>query len=188
MSDRFRRQSLRAPLSSRALFGDEGHVLRAQIKNISQGGVLLHNLPHVPRIKLVSLVFEIPMLAEISQMEASEIKKIKRDDIDFKIIRTKVKIARSFEGKSAIESIFVNNIGGQFLSMGKNEESYIADYVGLMSRNLVYLLSLFEGGGKGEDRNIFLRHVSELLGYNSSEKIPMLRLKILHDYQSLENL
>jgi hypothetical protein len=187
MADRWSRQTLRAPLSVRALYGDEGYVFRAQIKNISQGGLLLNSLPNIPRIKVVPLIFELPMLVELSQMDTSDIKKINREELDYKIIRTKIKIVRSFEGKSDVESIFVNNVGGQFISLNKTDESYITDYCSLMSRNVVYLLSLFESGGKGEERSLLLRHCTSLLGYDSSEKLPLLRLKILHDYQSLEN-
>ena len=57
---RLQRKYLRAPLKSTCLYVDGEHVFKARVLNISEGGILLSDLPHIPEIN--SMPFAIDLL------------------------------------------------------------------------------------------------------------------------------
>ena len=65
-------------------------------------------------------------------------------------------------------------------------QNVIADYVTTFTKNTVYLLTLFESSSQHQIE--LIRMISTFLGYKADEKLPALRQKVLHDYQSLEGL
>jgi hypothetical protein len=186
--DRFKRTSLRSPLKAFILFENEGYVFKAQTLNISEGGVLLSDLPIVPEINAIPLMLSIPKFPELSSLSHDVIKNLKIDDLDKDIFRMKARLVRTFEGKSAVDKIFVTQIGCEFVKPSETNIKLISNYVSTFAKNIIYLLNLFESMNKNPKNIELIRVVADLLGYDSNEKIAMLRLKVLHDYQSLESL
>jgi hypothetical protein len=184
MSKGFKRIHLRSPLMSSVLYESEGHVHRAMAVNISQGGLLLENLPHVPDIQALPLMFPLPLFPLFSQLPADSIKNLRRDDLDVLVIRARARMVRSFEGQSEVDRVFVQKIGCEFVVLSDEDREQVGQYVATFASNIVYLLSLFQRSSQLDQ----LRDIAALLGYQREEKIPLLRQKILHDYQSLESL
>lgn len=189
MSDpRLQRKYLRAPLKSQCLYVDEEHVFKARILNISEGGVLLSELPHIPEINSLPVALNIIHYPRFSSLTFDQIKNLNVDEFERTILKTKVRMVRSFENQSPVDRVFVNFIGCEFYNPPPEFKKFIFDYVETFAKNTVYLLSLFESLGNRTEQLELLRAVAHLLGYDRRMKIPLLRAKVLHDYQSLESL
>jgi hypothetical protein len=184
MKQRFKREYLRAPLVTDFLYNDEGNVLKAKASNISEGGILLENLPHVPQTDMVSLLLDLPIYPLFSKMNSTRLLSADNEDLERHILRVKVEIVRSFEAKSDVDAIFVPKIGCRFVKPSVKVLETIYQYVDVCTGNVIFLLSLFENGSK-KDVNV-IRQVAGFLGYDAEEKLLVLRQKVLHDYQSLE--
>jgi c-di-GMP-binding flagellar brake protein YcgR len=181
---KFRRAHLRAPLKGDVLYIDDGHALRARGDNISGGGILLESMPHVPAITDISLMFSLTVFPEFHRCSPDILMDTTRASLDRQIFRGEAKIVRSFEGLSEAQRAFVTKIGCQFTRVDEKAIAAVTHYVSTFSRNIVHVLSLFQSNAKTEQ----IVHLAGMLGYQTDEKMPMLRLKILHDYQSLEGL
>ncbi len=185
---RLQRQHLRAPLKSQALYVDGKHVFKARTLNISEGGVLLSELPHIPEINSLPLALNLIQYPRFQGMGLEELKQLSVDDFSRTILKTKMRMVRSFENQSNVDRVFINFIGCEFYNPTEDFRKSISNYVETFTKNTVYLLSLFESLGNRTEQLETLRMVAHLLGYDRRMKIPLLRAKVLHDYQSLESL
>ena len=185
---RLQRKSLRAPLKSTALYVDGEHVFKARILNISEGGILLSELPHVPEVNSLPIAINLLLYPRIQGMDLDELKQLSVDDFSRIIIKTKVKMMRTFENQNKIDMIFINFIGCLFENPDEEFKQQVLSYVETFAKNTVYLLSLFESLGNRPEQLEHLRTVAHLLGYDRRMKLPLLRSKVLHDYQSLGSL
>lgn len=186
MSLKFQREHLRAPLKVDALYLIDDFALKAYILNISEGGLLVDNLPSVPQINSMPLMFPLIDFPEFSQLSTEVLLSLEVKQLEKKIIRMKSRIVRSFEGVSEVDKVFVTKIGCQFVAPGVEEQKLIGNYVARYAKNLIFYLGLFEGKGQKRERNVLIRKTAHLLGYDSDLSMARLRLKALHDYQSLD--
>lgn len=187
MGQKFRRAHLRAPLQTTILYEDDGHVLKARTLNISEGGILLENLPHIPEINAMPLMIDLVQYPLLAKERVDHLLARNPSDYERKIFRIRAKMVRSFNVENEVDQIFVTRIGCQFVMPTKYATDLINDYVARFAKNTVYLLSLFENHGNRPEQVHFLRHVAGLLGYQNGLPLPRLRQKVLHDYQSLES-
>ncbi len=188
MAKQFRRAHLRAPLNSILLYEDDGHVFKAGTLNISEGGVLLENLPRIPEINAMPLMINLLFLPELSRQRMDQLLSKTSSDYERVIIRAKAKMVRSFDVQDEVDQIFITRIGCEFVKLPQDSLEIIKQYVARFAKNTIYLLSLFENHGNRHEQIYFLRHVAGLLGYQSQLPLTRLRQKVLHDYQSLESL
>jgi hypothetical protein len=179
---------LRAPLKSVCLYVDGEHVFKARVLNISEGGILLSDLPHIPEINSLPLAIDLLQFPRLQTLTLEQLKVLNTDDFQRTILKTKARMVRTFEGQSSVDRIFVNYIGCEFYNPDSDFKMAVFQYVETFARNTVYLLSLFESLGNRTEQLELLRTVAHLLGYDRRMKIPLLRAKVLHDYQSLESL
>lgn len=187
-SKSFRRAHLRAPLMTSVLYVDDDYVHRCRSLNISKGGILLGELPHIPEINALPIMFALPEIPLFSKLLHHEILALNEDQFHVDIVRVKARMVRQFDKKQRLDAIFTKNIGCEFVKASEQTKDKIELYVQKMAKNTVFLLSLFENKAKTETNLKVIRRVSRLLGYNEEEKLSLLRLKVLHDYQSLESL
>lgn len=185
---RSNREYLRAPVNQEILYLCDEDVIKGTCANISEGGVLLNHLGRVPAQSTFSAMVPIIQYPEFSKLSSQKLISIERNAFDIEVIRCKFTIVRSFEGMSEVEKILLNSIGASFESLTSGENALIKSYVETFSRNMIYLLTQFENSSKKNGNIIHLRKTAALLGYDSSIKLPLLRQKVLHDYQSLESL
>ena len=184
----FQRKHVRAPLRSVCLYVDGEHVFKAKIINVSEGGILLSELPHIPDINSLPMMISIPLYPKLSTLSLEQLNSLTTEELPRKVLRVKSRIVRNFEGHSNVEKLFLKYIACEFYSKSEDFGRAITDYVENFAKNTIYLLSLFESlGSRGEQVEV-LRQVAHLLGYDKKMKIPLLRAKVLHDYQSLESL
>lgn len=184
MSKSFRRLHLRSPLDSSVLYESEGHVHKAHSVNISEGGILLEYLPFVPEIRSIPLMFSLPQYPVFSRLNFDSVKQLNVQSLECVVVRSKARLVRSFEGHSAVDKVFVQKIGCEFVAPEPEVIEAIQDYVSVFASNLVFLLGLFQRSSQVDH----LRLIAGNLGYDGQAKLAVLRQKILHDYQSLESL
>lgn len=185
---RLKRSHLRAPLKSTCLYEDDSHVFKGHCQNISEGGILLSELPHVPEVNKLPLMIDLPRFPNFQELALTKLMTLNAKSFERDIIRANCKIVRTFEGKSDVEKIFVAHIGCQFVSRDDEATKKITAYVEIFAKNTIYLLGLFEQLTKNEQNIEVIRSVARCLGYQKDEKLSLLRQKVLHDYQSLESL
>ncbi len=185
---RLQRKSLRAPLKSTALYVDGEHVFKARILNLSEGGVLLSELPHIPDSDTLAIAINLILYPRFQGMGIDELKQFSIDDFSRIILKTKVKMMRTFENQNKVDLVFINFIGCLFENPEQSFLATVLSYVETFAKNTVYLLSLFETLGARPEQLELLRTVAHLLGYDRRMKLPLLRSKVLHDYQSLGSL
>jgi hypothetical protein len=184
----FQRKHVRAPLRSTCLYVDGEHVFKARTINVSEGGLLISELPHIPEINAFPLMVSMSIYPKLATLNLDELKALNVDDLPRKILKVKARLVRSFESESNIEKVFINHLGCEFYYTSEEFKIFILDYVETFAKNTVYLLSLFESLSKRDEQLEVLRTVAHILGYDRRMKIPLLRAKVLHDYQSLESL
>lgn len=185
---RLQRKFLRAPLKSTSLYVDEEHVFKAKVLNISEGGILLSELPHVPDINSLPIAINVIHYPRFQNMSLEDLKNIAIEELPRTILKTKVRMVRTFGDQSNVEKVFINFIGCEFYNPPPEFKTVVFKYVETFAKNTVFLLSLFESLGNRSEQLETLRTVAHLLGYDKNMKIPLLRAKVLHDYQSLESL
>ncbi len=185
---RLQRKFLRAPLKSQCLYVDGEHVFKARILNLSEGGVLLSELPHIPEINSLPIALNIIHYPKFHTLNNEQIHAANVEEFSRTILKTKVRMVRTFENQTNVDKVFVNFIGCEFYNPQPEFKRIIFEYVETFAKNTIYLLSLFESLGNRAEQLETLRTVAHLLGYDRRMKIPLLRAKVLHDYQSLESL
>ncbi len=185
-----KRLHLRAPLDSDVLYEDGDYAFKAHTLNISEGGVLLTRLPHVPDIRAIPLMLGLPQFPVLSTLTIQKVMELDKEKLPRQMIRLRARMVRQMENMTAVDKIFVTLIGCEFVGNTEETIDSIRRYVECYAKNTIYLLTLFESKGNrgGGDQLQLVRHVAELMGYDSTQKIALLRQKILHDYQSLESL
>jgi hypothetical protein len=183
-----KRQYIRAPIRSMCLYVDGDYAFKAQTNNISEGGILLSELPHIPEINALPLMIALTEFPRFQTFSFDDLKKMNIEDFPQKIVKVKARLMRSFEGESHVDKIFRKFIGCEFYASNDEFKESVRGYVETYAKNIVYLLSLFESLGNKTEQLEALRTIAQFLGHDRKMKIPLLRAKVLHDYQSLESL
>ena len=185
MSENFRRRYKRAPLRSDILYRDQQVVLKAQILNISEGGAFLENLPHIPEGSGFPVLFKIVFFPVFSQLSPKQVELLSTSTMRQEVIQMQAKVVRQVKGNDEDEVLFVPRAGCSFTAVNDRFRDMIAQYVEIMEKNFKFLLANFEGRlDKTTEKR--LRKLSGLLHYQQEHDIGLLRLRVLHDYQSLE--
>lgn len=182
-----KRAHLRAPLHEGILFECDQYVLSGMCSNISEGGLLIEHLSLVPEKKNFNVIVPLVYFPDFSKMNIGKLLSTTRETFERDVIGLNVSFVRSFEGLNQVDKTLQTSIGVSFNNLSNENRNLIQAYVQTYAKNIVYLLSLFEHNDRKTSSVALIRKTSELLGYNSDEKISVLRLKILHDYQSLES-
>lgn len=187
-NSKFQRKHIRAPLKSEALYIDDEHVFKARTLNISEGGILLCELPHVPDINAIPMMVALIQFPKLGNLSPEKIKALSAHEFSRSVIKLKARMVRTFEGKTTVEKLFLTHIGCELYPPSADALDEIVEYVNTFAKNTIFLLSLFESNHHKKDQIDLVRKVADVLGYDSTMPMPLLRQKVLHDYQSLESL
>lgn len=179
---KYKRAHLRAPLKSQVLCSYDEKVCLGRTLNVSEGGLLLTDLDSIPGSNSLYFMIDLPSYPKFSEFGKEEVLNLDWNSFERDVLRMNAKIMRSFDYEG--EKLH----GCSFSSISEGGVRAIKTYVKSFSENIVYLLELFESLGRGELKLSVLRKLAFLLGYNSDEKIFLMRKRVLHDYQSLEKL
>lgn len=183
----YKRLHLRAPFYEYVLYNIDGHIFKTIAGNISEGGLLLKNVPHIPEDEneIISFAISIPQMPYLKNYNLERLRSYTNEIFTSNIIKLRGTIARKI-GASDVDQIFLTQIGIKFIEPDPLELKKITDYVNITSSNIIYLLMLIDTINDDEDQINKVRHVAKILGYDSTLKISLLRHLVHHDYQSLQ--
>lgn len=182
------RHHLRAPVNDEILYLCDEYVLKGRCINISEGGILLSELGKVPEQSVFEVLIPLIQYPEFSKLNSQKVLGLERTSFNVEIIRVGVDIIRCFSGMSEVQKILTKSIGAKFSNLASADEALIKSFVHIFSRNLIHLLTLFESQSSRGINLVYLRKLANLLGYDGNAKLPILRQRVLHDYQSLDSL
>lgn len=183
----YKRTYLRAPYRQEVLYVDDDFVFKAKTLNISEGGMLLDQIPHFPDESTeVPLMIKLPQYPYFKNFTLEKLKSFNADMFNSKVIRLKCRMVRKIGVKSKVDHAFVSRVGVKFTEIGPREKKLINDYVNVFSSNLIYLQVLIDSMYADKNNLEKIRLLSEILNYSPETKISQLRKDVQHDYISLQ--
>lgn len=182
----YQRLHLRAPYKEPILFVHDGFVFKAHTLNISEGGMLLDQIPQFPEGEDVPLMISLPQFPYFKNFTLSKLENFVHDLFPKKVVRLKCQVVRKIGIKSEIDQVFTSRIGIRFTSIDPLVQNKISEYVNVFASNLIYLQVLIDSIHADEQNIKKVRALSSILGYPNEQKISQLRKDVMHDYQSLQ--
>jgi hypothetical protein len=182
----YQRKHLRAPYREPALYVAEDFVFKAHTMNISEGGMLLDQIPHFPEGSEVPLMLSLPQYPYFKNFNLSKLEGFNHDLFPKKVVRLKCRVVRKMGIKSKVDEVFMSRIGVQFTEITPQVQKQIADYVNVFSSNLIYLQVLIDSLHADSQNLAKIRALSSILSYDVEMKIAQLRKDVMHDYKSLQ--
>ena len=183
----YRREFLRAKLSSTLLFSDDDYVFKTKTLNISEGGVLLDQMPHLPSNHVIPFMLDIPEIPKLMSLPPEGLKDLHVTQFNRIVLRGKGKTVRRIGETSSVDSVFLKGIGLRFVEPSALFLFYIRKHVDNFSSNIAYLIKLIESSRNDPNSIIKIQSVAKILGYDNSLKLPLLRNFVFQDYKSLED-
>jgi hypothetical protein len=184
----YKRSHLRAPCFTTILFEDGGYIFKATTLNISEGGMLVKDLPTFPNGENVPMMIRLPQYPSLLNFNLEKLRNYSNELFPAKIIRIKGQMVRKSASQSAVDDVFLSRIGLKFTLISKEDQKVISDYVTVFATNILHLQNLLESVNSNEESLEKSRLLAGILGYDSRLKISQLRSTISLDYQSLSLL
>lgn len=183
----YQRTYLRAPYKEPVLYIDDDFVFKASTLNISEGGILLDQVPHFPEdLEAVPIMLSLPQYPYFKNFSLEKIQSFTKDLFPKKIVRLKCKMVRKIGIQSEVDEVFVSRIGIKFTEVSPHVAKQIQEYVNVFSSNLIYLQVLIDSLHTDEKNLEKIRILSEILNYDANMKIATLHKTVQHDYKSLQ--
>lgn len=182
----YQRRHLRAPFKENILYSDGEYVLRGRALNISEGGLLLDQLPSFPSADEVPLLISLPQLPYLKNFTLIKMQTFSKELFGKHVIRCLAKMVRREELSQNLDNIFRARFGLQFSRLGAQEQKHIEEYVSTFSSNLIYLQTLIDSFNTDEETRVRARTLAKILGYIDTDRISQLRAQVTHDYKSLQ--
>ena len=183
----YQRTYLRAPYFEPVLYVDNGFVFKASTLNISEGGMLLNQVPHFPeKNEIVSLMISFRQYPYFKNFNLDRLRNYSDDVFPKIIVRVKSQMVRKIGMQSKLDEIFESRIGLKFIDVSHEAAQSIKDYVSVFLSNLIFLQVLIDSLNANESNLEKVRLLSEILGYDPKMKIALLHKTVQHDYRSLQ--
>jgi hypothetical protein len=182
----YQRRHLRSPYKETILYADDKFVLKAKALNLSEGGLLVDELPSFPSSDQVPLLLSIPQLPSLKNFNLLKMQTFSKELFPRHIIRVKAKLARRDQLSQNLDNLFKSKFGLEFTRINSIDQKYIEEYVGTCSANLVYLQTLIDSFNTDDETKIRVRTLAKILGYENLDKISQLRSQVSSDYKSLQ--
>jgi PilZ domain len=186
MKKNYQRRHLRAPFKETILYADGSYVLKASAVNISEGGLLVDELPSFPEQDEVPLMVSLPQLPALKNFTLLKMQTFSPELFPKHVIRVKAKMVRRVQLSQNLDNLFRSRFGLEFIRISPGEQKYIEDYVTTFSSNLIYLQTLIDSFNTDDETKMRVRTLAKILGYQDSDKIAHLRSLVTHDYKSLQ--
>lgn len=183
----YQRKHLRAPYKEPVLFVDDNFVFKASTLNISEGGMLLDQIPHFPENEEeVPIMLSLPQFPYFKNFSLEKLQNFSADIFPKKVVRLKAQMVRRIGMESKIDEVFVSRIGLRFTDVDAFAQKNISDYVNVFASNLIYLQMLIDSIHASEKNIQKVRVLSEILNYPVDMKVAQLYKEVQHDYKSLQ--
>lgn len=186
ISKSYQRKHLRAPFKETVLYADGDYVLKAHALNISEGGLLIDQMPSFPSNDDVAIMLSLPQLPSLKNFSILKMQTFSKELFQHKVIRVKAKMVRREQLSQNLDNIFRSRFGLEFIRITEQDQKHIEDYVVTFSSNLIFLQTLIDSFNSDEETKVRTRTLATVLGYTEIEKISHLRAAVTHDYKSLQ--
>lgn len=186
MGKNYQRRHLRAPYKESFLYADGDYVLKASAINISEGGLLVDQIPSFPDHDEVPLMLKIPQIQSLKNFSLLKMQTYSQELFPAHIIRVKARMVRRHELAQNIDNIFKSKFGLEFIRIAPQDQKCIQDFVSTFAGNLIYLQTLIDSFNTDDETKEKVRTLARLLGYMETEKISQLRSAVSLDYKSLQ--
>lgn len=166
---------------------DQDFVFKARALNLSEGGLLLDQVPHFPdKGNEAPLLLSLPQYPFFKNFSLEKLLSFSREMFPKKSVRLKCEVVRKSGVESEIDQVFSTRIGARFLDMDPQAKKLIREYVDVFSSNLIYLQVLIDNIHADEQGLEKVRALSRILNYETEIKISQLRKDVRQDYVSLQ--
>jgi hypothetical protein len=183
----YQRAYLRAPFKEEILYTEGDYFYKTKAINISEGGILLENVPYYPKdCDLLDFIVKLPYHPFFKSFTYNKLKTYSEDLFKPKVIAFKGKIVRKSKQHDPVKDVFMQNIGLQIINIDAKDRSFISEYVSHFSSNLIFLQSLIDNLNNEPTNIEHCRLLAKILGYNHYEKVILMSKKIKHDYINLQ--
>ena len=186
MRKSYQRRFLRAPFKDQVLYADGSFVQKASTLNISEGGLLIDELPSFPEKDEVPLLISLPQLPALKNFSLLKMQTFSKELFGRNVIRVKARLARREELSQNLDNLFRSKFGLEFVRISPHDQKHIEEFVTTFSSNLIYLQTLIDAFNTDEETKVRVRTLAKILGYDQTEKIAQLRAQVTHDYKSLQ--
>lgn len=182
----YQRRYLRAPYREAVLISDSHHVFKAKCINLSEGGLLLDEIPVFPQSDTLNLFASIPQIPSFKNFTLLNLQTFSKDLFKRRVVMAKAKMVRREQLSQNLDNIFSSRFGIEFVAINQVDQKVIEDYVLTFSSNLIFLQTLVDTYNFDADTRLKLRCLAGIMGYEANEKLSQLRAQIAHDYKSLQ--
>lgn len=182
----YQRRHLRAPFKEAILYADGDYVLKGRAMNISEGGILLDELPSFPDQDDVPLMISIPVLPSLKNFSLLKMQTFSKEIFNSHVVRAYAKLVRREQLSQNLDNLFKARFGLEFIRISETDQKIIEEYVTTFSSNLIYLQTLIDSFNTDEETKVRVRTLAKILGYENLDKIAQLRSEVSHDYKSLQ--
>lgn len=182
----YQRKHLRAPFREAVLYADGDYVFKALAINISEGGLLIDELPNFPEKDEVPLMISVPKFPSLKNFSLFKMQTFSSELFGRHVIRVRSRMVRREELSKNLENLFQSRFGLEFVKISDQDQKVIEEFVTNFSSNLIYLQTLIDAFNTDEDTRFRVRTLAKILGYRDTEKIAQLRAQVTHDYKSLQ--
>lgn len=183
----YRREYLRAPFRQNVLYCDQDFVFKARAMNISEGGLLLDQVPYFPQKgKVVPLMLALAQYPYFKNFDLEKLENYSTDLLRLQVIRLGCEVVRKREVKSQVEEVFSSRVGAKFIDLSVHSRQQIKNYVEILASNLVYLHFLMDNLNADEINLKKFRALARILNYDSQLKVSQLRTLISVDYANMQ--
>lgn len=186
MMKNYQRRHLRAPFKESVLFADEWYVHKAKGLNISEGGILLGELPNFPAEDEVPLLLSLPQFPILKNFSLLKMETFSKELFPRQVIRARGRMVRREELRQSLDNIFRSNFALEFVHITEKDQRHIQNFVENFAGNLIFLQTLIDSFNTDEETKIKVRTLARILGYTEVEKISHLRAQVTRDYKSLQ--
>lgn len=183
----YQRKHLRAPYKESVLYVDEGFVFKAKALNLSEGGLLLDQVPHFPAEgKSASLLLSLPQFPFFKNFSLDRLLSFSPDIYAKKTARVVCEVVRRSGVHSDVDQVFISRVGARFIEIEPRDKKVIKEYVEVFASNLIFLQFLIDNIQADERGLEKVRALAGILGYEQDVKISRLRKEVSRDYLSLQ--
>lgn len=182
----YQRKHLRAPFKETVLYADGSYVLKARALNISEGGLLIDEMPSFPESDDVSIMISLPTLPSLKNFSILKMQTFSKELFQHKVIRVKAKLVRRDQLSQNLDNIFRSRFGLQFTQINELDQKIVEEYVMTFASNLIFLQTLIDSFNSDDETKVRARTLAQVLGYQDVERIAHLRAAVTHDYKSLQ--
>jgi len=183
----YQRKHLRAPFKYCVLYVDDDFAFKARAVNISEGGMLLDQVPHFPEPgQSAPLLISLPQYPLFKNFSLERLKSFNDEILKPKVLRLECEVIRKFGEANRLEAVFSTKVGARFLNLNPSDKKAISAYVNVFAGNLIYLQILLDNMNSDDEGLEKVRELSKIMGYEPDMKISQLRKEIHHDYKSLQ--